>query len=224
MTLSMNEKKYLLEGMLRIRRFGERVRLLNENESGAIWDFGQEAVAVGICSAMSDGDVITSTHSGYGFLLARGGMGHRMMVEWNKRESERASRFFTSPDLGIVHTKGLVGKGMQVGIGAAFASLYANKRNVVVIHFEEDAVGEELHEAMEMAVEWQLPVVFVCESRQHGGEIFSKGSSKPCMTTDGTDVLAVRKAAKKAVRWRVMAADRHGSSAMSTRLIEKPGC
>src|SRR5438270_3993050 len=113
-----------------VRRFEQRiVELVNKNEiAGTTHEYiGQEAVAVGICSALRTDDVITSTHRGHGHLIARGADVRRMMAELFGRSTgcnrgKGGSMHIADLSLGILGANGIVGAGVPIAAGAAWAS------------------------------------------------------------------------------------------------------
>ncbi|MFD1039376.1 thiamine pyrophosphate-dependent dehydrogenase E1 component subunit alpha [Virgibacillus byunsanensis] len=221
MTLSQAEKLDLFEKMLLIRRFDERgASLVDEGEvTGEVHQYiGQEAVAVGVCSVLRKEDVITSTHRGHGHLLAKGGDVSKMMAELGGRttgycKGKGGSMHITSLELGIFGTNGMVGQGVPIGLGAAFARKYKESDNVAVTFFGDGASNEgSVHESMNMASIWKLPAIFVCENNQYAVSYNvkdstsveniadrAKGYGMHGIVVDGMDVLAVQEAAKEAV-------------------------
>src|SRR2546429_7343957 len=113
--------------MLRIRRFEERAAELRQ--AGLIPGFlhpsiGQEAVAVGVCSALGPHDAITSTHRGHGHMLARGAEPRRMYAELYARRdgynrAKGGSLHMIDTELGFLGANGIVGGGIPLATGAA---------------------------------------------------------------------------------------------------------
>lgn len=163
----------LYRRMIRIRTFEERViRLVNENEiAGVTHEYiGQEAVAVGICAALQTGDVITSTHRGHGHIIAKGGQTGRMMAELFGRSTgynrgRGGSMHIADLSLGIYGANGMVGAGAPIAMGAAWTSKCRASGHVAVSFFGDGAMNQGVvHETMNMAGLWKLPVLFVCEN------------------------------------------------------------
>ncbi|WP_100010203.1 thiamine pyrophosphate-dependent enzyme [Lentibacillus sediminis] len=204
MRLNLHEKKHLLEGMLRIRCFSERVCLLAEEGSENVMeckDTGKEAVATGISSVLRHGDTIMSTGRGCEFLLARGEEVHRLLAE-GKGQGMHYPMSATSADLGIF------GANVMAGVGAAFVHRRAGRGDVSVIHLDEGLTKEEsVREMMCMAETWELPAVFVLEKRQDLQTSIEDSCgwvNRSCFV-DGVDVLAVRETA-----WLAVERARHG--------------
>jgi len=208
--------------MLRIRRFEERViRLVNENEiAGVTHEYiGQEAVAVGVCAALNKDDVITSTHRGHGHIIAKGGHVNRMMAELFARvtgynRGRGGSMHIADLSLGIFGANGIVGAGAPIAMGAAWASQARGQSKIAVCFFGDGAMNQGvLHETLNMASLWKLPLVFVCENNGYAVTMsidnananpdFAKRAGSyniPSETVDGMNVREVYRAAVQAVR------------------------
>jgi pyruvate dehydrogenase E1 component alpha subunit len=163
----------LYRTMRTIRRFEEQiVTLVNTNEiAGVTHEYiGQEAVAAGVCAALRDDDVITSTHRGHGHVIAKGADVKRMMAELLGRttglnHARGGSMHIADVSLGIYGANGIVAAGAPIAVGAAWAGAQAGGDRVAVCFFGDGAVNQGvLHEAMNMAAIWSLPVLFVCEN------------------------------------------------------------
>jgi TPP-dependent pyruvate/acetoin dehydrogenase alpha subunit len=210
----------LYRTMRTIRRFEERVvDLVNANEiAGVTHEYiGQEAVATGVCSALRDDDVITSTHRGHGHVIAKGADVRRMMAELLGRttglnRARGGSMHIADVSLGIYGANGIVAAGAPIAAGAAWAAREAGTDQVAVTFFGDGAVNQGvLHETMNMAAIWKLPVVFVCENNGYAvsfpveqataGSIVGRAAAYgiPAVQVDGMDVEAVAEAAREAV-------------------------
>jgi TPP-dependent pyruvate/acetoin dehydrogenase alpha subunit len=162
--------------MRRIRRFEERViELVNANEiAGVTHEYiGEEAIAVGICSALRESDVITSTHRGHGHIIAKGGEVHRMMAELLGRvtgynRGKGGSMHIADLALGIYGANGIVAAGAPIAAGAAWAAKIKHTETAAVTFFGDGGANQGvLHETMNMAGIWKLPILFVCENNQY---------------------------------------------------------
>lgn len=204
-----------------IRRFEERViELVNANEiAGVTHEYiGEEAIAVGVCSALEPADVITSTHRGHGHIIAKGGDVKRMMAELLGRSTgynrgKGGSMHIADLALGIYGANGIVAAGVPIAAGAAWASKL-NKTGKVAVSFFGDGAANQgvLHETMNLASIWKLPMVFVCENNQYAVSTPASYSTAgpgiahraeaygfPGVLVDGMDVEAVMDASRKAV-------------------------
>lgn len=219
--LPVDEQLDMLRRMMTIRQFDETARkLIEQGEMGGeVHQYvGEEAVAVGVCSALRPDDVITSTHRGHGHIIAKGGDLRRMMAELGgKRDGycrgKGGSMHITAVDLGIYGANGIVGAGVPHAVGAGFAARYLDTDGVAVAFFGDGASNQGVvHEAMNLASIYDLPVIFVCENNHYavsfGVEHSTSarhisdravGYTMPGVTVDGMDVLAVRAAANDAV-------------------------
>lgn len=211
----------LYRQMRRIRRFEETASELLA--AGRIPGFihlsiGQEAVAVGVCDALTDDDHIASTHRGHGHCIAKGGRLDRMMAElFGKPDGycrgRSGSMHIADPSIGILGANAIVAGGLPMTVGAALSSQIQGDGRVAVAFFGEGAVAEGVfHECLNLAALWRLPVVFVCENNQYAELThvslhlaakqvvdFAAGYQVPAVQVDGNDVLAVRDAAADAV-------------------------
>ncbi len=159
--------------MVLIRGFEERVAALYRD--GEVPGFvhlsiGQEAAAVGACWPLHPADVITSTHRGHGHCLAKGldplGMFAELMgKDQGTNRGRGGSMHIADPKLGIFGANGIVAAGLPIAVGAATASHLRTDGSVAVAFFGDGAVPQgAFHEAMNLAVVWQLPVIFFCEN------------------------------------------------------------
>jgi 2-oxoisovalerate dehydrogenase E1 component len=206
--------------MRRIRSFEERVSTLYRD--GEIPGFchvsiGQESVPAGVCSALQTGDKITSTHRGHGHVLAHGLPPHEMFAEVMARATGACgglggSMHIADPLRGILGANGIVGAGIPIAVGAAYAQQQMKTGAVVASFFGEGAINTgAFHEAVNLASLWHLPVLFVCENNGYA-EFSSWETQHPVPPVeraaaygiraeriDGTDVEAVAKVAQDLV-------------------------
>ena len=204
-----------------IRRFEERViELVNANQiAGVTHEYiGEEAIAVGTCSMLGPNDVITSTHRGHGHIIAKGGDVRRMMAELFGRitgynRGKGGSMHIADLSLGIYGANGIVAAGVPIAAGVAFASKIRRTGVVAVAYFGDGGANQGvLHETMNLAGIWKLPIIFVCENNQYavttpcsyataGPGICERASAYgfPGRRVDGMDVEQVMVAARDAV-------------------------
>jgi 2-oxoisovalerate dehydrogenase E1 component len=159
--------------MRRIREFESRTAALYRD--GEVPGFvhlsvGQEAVAAGVCSQLRADDIITSTHRGHGHVMAKGLDMTAMFAELMGRATGVCGGFggsmhIADPALGIFGANGIVGAGLPIAVGAAFAARVRSGGQVVVAFFGDGAVATgAFHESVNLAALWRLPVLFVCEN------------------------------------------------------------
>ena len=206
--------------MRRLRRFEMRAaELVGGGEiAGPVHEYiGEEAVAVGVCAALREDDVITSTHRGHGHILAKGGASDRMYAELLGRESgynrgRGGSMHIADFSLGIYGANGIVGAGAPMACGAAFKFKARGENRVAVPFFGDGAMNQGvLLESLNLAVVLDLPVVFACENNGFaitssidemlGGDLVrrAEGFGLPARSVDGMDVRAVHAATDEAV-------------------------
>ncbi len=207
--------------MVRIRLFEEAAGRLAEAAKlpGFLHLYvGEEAVAAGVCAALTDTDQITSTHRGHGHLVAKGGDFNRMMAELMGKATgycngKGGSMHISDLELGMLGANGIVGAGSPIAVGAAFANKYRGDGNVAVAFFGDGATNiGAFHEAANMACALHLPIVFACENNEYGEftprdktmaitDIVDRaaGYGMPGVIVDGMDVVAVHEAAVGAV-------------------------
>jgi pyruvate dehydrogenase E1 component alpha subunit len=134
---------------------------------------GEEAVAVGVCSALRRDDWITSTHRGHGHCLAKGAEPGRMFAELLGKEAgycrgKGGSMHIADHANGNLGANAIVGGSAGIATGAAYSAKRRGTDQVAVCFFGEGALGQGLvYEVMNMASLWALPVVYVCENNQY---------------------------------------------------------
>jgi len=186
---------------------------------------GQEAVSVGACSALGQGDTMTCTYRGHGAVLAMGAPLDRSFGEILGREGglcggRGGSMHLTDLSVGALGSFAVVGAHLPFACGTAFAAQYLETGSVSLCFFGDGATNiGAFHEAMNLASIWKLPVVFVCENNLYGEysplatttpvtELAGRAASyaMPADRVDGNDVLAVYEAVRVA-RERAAAGD-----------------
>lgn len=207
--------------MVRIRRLEEAAgRLASEARiPGFIHLYvGEEAVASGGCVALNDDDYITSTHRGHGHLVAKGGQFKPMMAEFMGKatgycKGKGGSMHISDLDLGMLGANGIVGAGVPIAVGAAFASKYREDGRVTMAFFGDGSTNiGAFHEAANMACALHLPLVFMCENNEYAEytrrdrvmaitDVADRAAAygMPGVVVDGMDVVAVYEAAQAAV-------------------------
>ena len=178
--------KEIYRMMRLIRQFELRViSLVNNNEiAGVTHEYiGEEAIAVGVCSALRTTDVITSTHRGHGHIIAKGGDPKRMMAELLGRETgynrgKGGSMHIADLSLGIYGANGIVAAGVPIA-AAAWAAKIRKSDLVAVAFFGDGAVNQGvLHETMNLAASfWPLDDFCLREQPvrgQHTRQLFDR--------------------------------------------------
>ncbi len=216
--ISKETAQKLYRKMRLTRRFEEKViELVNLNEIyGTTHEYvGQEAVAAGICTALVSTDYIMSTHRGHGHIISKGGDIKFMFAELMGRSNgynkgKGGSMHIAEPAVGVLGANGIVGAGLPIAAGAALAIKLDKKPQIVVVFYGDGAANQGVvHEAMNMAAIWDLPILFVCENNMYAVSTPSSYSSKISdlslraasygfegFTIDGMDVMEVYETAK----------------------------
>ena len=210
----------MVERMLRIRAFETQANqlYLSAKMPGLTHLYiGEEAVAVGICSALRQDDTITSTHRGHGHCIAKGADPRLMYCELLGKEEgyckgKGGSMHIADHANGNLGANAIVGGSAGIATGAAFSAKALGTDRVSVCFFGEGALGQGLlYEVMNMASLWKLPVIYVCENNLYheytsfedvtAGSITARAEAFgiPAEEIDGQDVLAVYEAAQRAV-------------------------
>ena len=217
------ERDFLLglyERMVLIRQFEEQVKFLFLEGSmpGTIHQCqGQEATAVGVCSALDSGDYITSTHRPHGHALAKGLSPLEMLIELfggatGCCKGKGGSMHIGNIEKGMPPAIAIVGGGIPLATGMALAIKMQKRPQVVACFFGDGATSEgAFHEAVNMGAIWDLPVIYACENNLYGASTHvskitrvssiagrAAGYGIPAHTVDGNDVLAVYEAARQA--------------------------
>ena len=221
---SKDELLAFYKQMLLIRRFEERAGQLYG--LGLIGGFchlyiGQEAVAVGLQSAMKVGrDSVITGYRDHGHMLAYGIDPKVIMAELTGRaagisKGKGGSMHMFSVDHGFYGGHGIVGAQVSLGTGLAFKHQYAKDGGTCLAYFGDGAANQgQVYESFNMAKLWDLPVIYAIENNQYAmGTSVERSSSEPDfykrgesfqipgLQVDGMDVLAVRGAAEVAMEW-----------------------
>jgi TPP-dependent pyruvate/acetoin dehydrogenase alpha subunit len=206
--------------MLRIRRFEERCNALflqGKIPSTLHLYIGQEAVAVGVCAALRADDYVTSTHRPHGHALAKGvGPGPIMAELFAKAtgccKGKGGSMHVGDMAVGMLPAIAIVGGGAPIAAGMALSARMRRSGQVVASFFGDGGANEgAVHEAMNMAAIWKLPVLFICENNLYGASTSiqqtiavdhvadrAAGYGMPGIVIDGNDVIAVRNITREA--------------------------
>lgn len=131
---------------------------------------GQEAVAAGVMSALEDRDTIATTHRGHGHVIARGMDLDLFFKELMGKDGgicrgRGGSMHVADMSSGILGANGIVGAGIPIALGSALAHSVRGTGGIAAVFFGDGAMAEGmLHESLNMASLWQLPILFVCEN------------------------------------------------------------
>jgi len=218
------ETEWLLERwqtMTLIRRTEERIAGMVE--SGEVrcpchLYIGQEAVAAGVCAALTTADTVWGGHRSHGHYLAKGGslaglFGEVLLKATGCAGGRGGSMHLAAPEVGILGTVPIVAGTVPLAAGAAFAYKLRGEDTVAVAFFGDGALEEgQVHESMNLAALYRLPLVLICENnlyashlhwseRRVADNLYRAGEfhSVPGEKVDGNDVITVHTAARTAV-------------------------
>ena len=220
--LDMDSMLRLYETMVTIRQFEERARReadAGKPLGGIHSSVGQEAVATGICAHLRQDDYVLGTHRSHHHCIAKGVDIKKMMAELmgkatGSNKGKGGTMHIADIEIGMLGANGVVGSNIPVATGAALSARVRGTDQVTVVFFGDGGANQgTLHESMNLAAIWKLPVIFVCENNRYaestpveyalaGGSVARRaaGYDIPGVQVDGQDVLAVYDAAGEAVR------------------------
>ncbi|MFA6313285.1 MAG: thiamine pyrophosphate-dependent dehydrogenase E1 component subunit alpha [Sterolibacterium sp.] len=207
--------------MLLIRAYEHQlVELQKTGAPGTCTSVGQEACAVGVVAALDARDRIVTNHRSAGHLIARGADPARLMAEVLGRVGgycggRSGSLHISAKELGVVLTSTIVGGELSMAPGVALAQKMGKggPGGIVAVFFGDGAACEGIfHEALNLAVQWRLPLLFVCENNQWQAFVhrletmpdkaiaeWARGHGLPVESVDGNTVDAVHDAAARGV-------------------------
>ncbi len=219
--VDLDTMRELMRRMLLIREFEQAVGVnfaRGEIPGFTHLSIGEEAVAAGVCLALSERDMLTSTHRGHGHCLAKGSDPNRVMAEIYGREDglclgRGGSMHLYDFQNGVLGTNGIVASGGGLACGAALAARAKGSDAVVAVFMGDGATDEgATHEAMNLAAVWKLPVIFVIDNNGYsqGTPLAAHTLTRnlveradaygiPGTRVDGQDAVAVWTAATSAV-------------------------
>ena len=179
---------------------------------------GQEASGVGVCSCLRQDDYVVTTHRGHGHMIAKGADLKRMTAElFGRRDGyckgKGGSMHVADFGIGFLGANGVVAGGLPIITGAGLSIKLRRTDQVGVAFFGDGAANRgPVHEAMNMAAIWKLPVIFVVENNRYASTtpmsyacavedlcVRAAGYGMPGEKIDGNDILAVRQAMTAAV-------------------------
>ena len=212
---------WMYDKMVVIRRFEEQAR--READAGKLRgmhsSIGQEAVPTGICAHLSDDDYVLGTHRSHHHCIAKGVDLSEMMAELlgkstGTNKGKGGTMHIADINKGMLGANGIVGSNIPVATGVALSAKIRGTDQVSVVFFGDGASSQgSLHEAMNLASIWKLPVLFVCENNRYaeatpfeyavaGGSVSNRaaGYDMPGVVVDGQAVLDVFEVGKEAIR------------------------
>ena len=219
--LSAEQLKAMYTDMLKIRLWETRIKdlILKGGFRGVAHLYvGEEAIAVGVCSALRRDDYVASTHRGHGHLIAKGGDLNLMLAEITHKatgycKGYGGSLHITDMNLGILGMNGIVGASHLIGAGAAYGIKVKGTDQVVVSFGGDGSIqGSFFTSAANSAATYKLPWVCIIENNQYqiwvrSSDVYAvkdlarraDGYGIEGRVVDGNDVLAVYDSARYAV-------------------------
>ena len=207
--------------MVTIRRFEDRLYqlFLQGLVPGTLHQYqGQEAVAVGVCTALQLDDIIFSTHRPVGHGIAKGMTLKSIAAEIMGKADGCAGgkggqMHLTDVSVGMMPSNAIVGANIPIATGAALGFKMRNEKRVSVSFFGDGATNiGAFHEGINLAAVKNAPVVFICENNQYAASTHislamnidniadrAKSYGIPGLIVDGMDVMAVRDVTEQAV-------------------------
>lgn len=175
MVYMVDKQRYreLFRKALRIRLVEEKLIELypfDKIQSPVHLSIGQEAVAVGVCEALHNEDLVFITYRGHAFYLAKGGDLRLMMAELYGRangvsKGKAGSMHLAAPQAGVMGASAVVASTISLAVGAALANRLQQKPGLSVVCFGDGATEQgTYHESLNFAALYQLPVLFLCEN------------------------------------------------------------
>jgi pyruvate dehydrogenase E1 component alpha subunit len=211
----------MLRRMLRVRLFEERtIELFRTAElpGMAHLSIGQEAAIVGACLATTERDSMTGNHRSHGHPIAKGARLDRLMAELFGKAGgvcggKGGSMHLADFSVGSLGESGIVGSAIPVATGAALSAQILETGAVSLCFFGDGAANEGvLHESMNLAGVWRLPVIYFCENNGYAVSVRMEdstavpdiatraaGYAMPGVIVDGQDVVACHRATREAV-------------------------
>jgi len=220
-TVSIALLRKMHRTMVLIRRCEERISdlcELGEIRCPCHLCIGQEAIATGVCSAVTEADYVWGGHRSHGHYLAKGGDLRALIAEVLGRATGCAggrggSMHLIAREVGILGTVPLVAATIPLAVGSALATKLRREPRVSVAFFGDGATEEgHFHESLNLAALHRLPVIFVCENNLYASHLHlterhlldnldrsGEPHGVPGQRVDGNDVLAVYDATAMAV-------------------------
>lgn len=218
--LNKDSLLWMYEKMVTIRRFEEQSR--READAGKLRgmhsSIGQEAVPTGICAHLRDDDYVLGTHRSHHHCIAKGVDLNEMMAELlgkstGTNKGKGGTMHIADINKGMLGANGVVGSNIPVATGVALSAKVRGSDQVSVVFFGDGASSQgSLHEAMNIASIWKLPVLFVCENNRYaestpfeyavaGGSVANRaaGYDMPGVLVDGQSALDMFEVGREAV-------------------------
>ena len=219
-SLNKDTLLWMYQTMVTIRRFEEQAR--READAGKLRgmhsSIGQEAVPVGICAHLRPDDYVLGNHRSHHHCIAKGVDLSQMMAELlgkatGTNKGKGGTMHIADIEKGMLGANGVVGSNVPVATGVALSARLRGTDLVSVVFFGDGGANQGgVHESMNLASIWKLPIIFVCENNRYaqatpfeyavaGGSVANRarGYNMPGISVDGQSVLDVFEASREAV-------------------------
>ncbi|MHB8276517.1 MAG: thiamine pyrophosphate-dependent enzyme [Candidatus Humimicrobiaceae bacterium] len=182
-------------------------------------NYGEEAIAAGVCTALKDTDIIINTYDGISNLIARGGNLNGIFAEMfgksdGYNNGVRGNFNISVPELGVYSANSFSDTGVAMGIGFALSGKLRNENKVIAAFYNNETANEGIiHESMNIASAFDLPMLFVCKNSKNLKNPLSKEFSEAKefsiralgyeiqgTTVNGMDIASVYSSAEKIVK------------------------
>ena len=211
---------WMYEKMLTIRLFETQAN--READAGKLLgmhsSIGQEAVPTGICSLLESNDYVLGTHRSHHHCIAKGVELKSMMAELlgkvtGTNKGKGGTMHIADINKGMLGANGVVGSNIPVATGVALSAKIKNTSQVTVVFFGDGASSQgSLHESMNLASIWDLPIIFVCENNRYaestpyeyavaGKSVADRaaGYKMPGISVDGQSAMDMYEVSKTAI-------------------------
>jgi TPP-dependent pyruvate/acetoin dehydrogenase alpha subunit len=219
--INVDTMQWMYKTMVTIRRFEEQSK--READAGKLRgmhsSIGQEAVPTGVCAHLRDDDYVLGTHRSHHHCIAKGLDLKQMMAELlgkstGTNKGKGGTMHIADINKGMLGANGIVGSNIPVATGVGLSAKVRGTDQVSVVFFGDGASNQgTLHEAMNLAGIWKLPVIFVCENNRYaeatpyeysvaGASIAARaeGYDMPAIVADGQSVLEMFEISGEAVK------------------------
>ena len=219
--IGVETMQWMYKTMVTIRRFEEQSK--READAGKLRgmhsSIGQEAVPTGVCAHLRDDDYVLGTHRSHHHCIAKGLDLKQMMAELlgkstGTNKGKGGTMHIADINKGMLGANGIVGSNIPVATGVGLSAKVRGTDQVSVVFFGDGASNQgTLHEAMNLAGIWKLPVLFICENNRYAeatpfeysvaGESIAaraEGYGMPAIVADGQSVLEMYEIAGEAVK------------------------
>lgn len=220
--ISRKKLLWMYEAMLKIRMFEEKIASLwheQEMRSPPHFYTGQEAITVGVNATFRESDQIMGNYRGHGHYLAKGGNPEEFIAEMyckitGSNQGKGGSMLISAPNVGYMGSSAIVGGGIPIATGLAFAAKIKKNKKVIAVFFGDAATEEGVfYESLNFAALHKLPILFICENNSYAVTThisFRRSNPEniykivesfgiPSIKIDGNDIFKIYQTSENAV-------------------------